>query len=215
VTSLPDRSEKDRVELDFQHALGPCLIATQGPVSAAAGETFARARELCERLGDAPEYLQVLHWLGTVRAVRGELRQSLDAIEAIIALAEAREDRPALLNSLRGSGLLLLMMGRLAQARDRTEKAVAAFNVTGDAERLLARAAGQDAGVASLSVMSWALWALGYADTAAEQMVTALHHADARHGVPIPALGGRPPIGRSGSSRCGILRISSPPVPVD
>jgi len=74
VTSLPDGSEKDRVELDFQHALGPCLIATQGPVSAAAGETFARARELCERLGDAPEYLQVLHWLGTVRAVRGELR---------------------------------------------------------------------------------------------------------------------------------------------
>jgi tetratricopeptide (TPR) repeat protein len=178
VTSLADGSEKDRIELDFQHALGPCLIATQGAVSGAAGETFARARELCEQLGDAPEYLHVLHWLGTVRAVRGELRQSLDAIEAIIALAEAREDRPALLNSLRGSGLLLLMMGRLAEARGRTEKAVAAFNVTGDAERLLARAAGQDAGVASLSVMSWALWALGYADTAAEQIVTALHHAD-------------------------------------
>jgi predicted ATPase len=51
---LPDSARKDRLELDFQFALGPCLIATQGPASNKAMATFARARELCERLGDPP-----------------------------------------------------------------------------------------------------------------------------------------------------------------
>jgi len=51
---LPDGARKDRLELDFQFALGPCLIATQGPASNETMATFARARELCERLGDPP-----------------------------------------------------------------------------------------------------------------------------------------------------------------
>jgi predicted ATPase len=52
---LADGARKDRLELDFQFALGPCLIATQGPASNKAVATFTRARELCERLGDPPE----------------------------------------------------------------------------------------------------------------------------------------------------------------
>src|SRR4029453_11361781 len=59
-----DGAEKDRLELDFQLALGPCLIAIQGPASNKAVATFARARELCERLGEAPRDLKRMFWLG-------------------------------------------------------------------------------------------------------------------------------------------------------
>jgi tetratricopeptide (TPR) repeat protein len=177
LTSSPESRTRDRDELDFQHALGPCLIATQGPISGAALETFARARELCERLGDAPEYLHVMNWMSIVRGVRGELPQSLEAIEAATPLAETRGDRPALVNSLRGAGLVLLLMGRLTESRDRSERAVATFTASSEDERRAARAAGQDAGVASLSVMSWALWALGLPDTAAGRMAAALGRA--------------------------------------
>ena len=52
---LPAGEGKDRSELDLQLVLGPCLIATQGPAASKAVATFARARELCERLGEPPE----------------------------------------------------------------------------------------------------------------------------------------------------------------
>ena len=53
TSSLPAGEGNDRRELDFQLILGR-LIATRGAEERA---TFARARELCERLGEPPEYL--------------------------------------------------------------------------------------------------------------------------------------------------------------
>ena len=60
---LPDSHAKDGAELDLQVALGPCLIATEGPISDRAVATFTRARQLCETLENRSEYLQVLYWL--------------------------------------------------------------------------------------------------------------------------------------------------------
>src|SRR6516164_2476737 len=51
LSSFADGATKDRLELDLQFALGPCLLATEGPRSAATAATVTRARELCERLG--------------------------------------------------------------------------------------------------------------------------------------------------------------------
>jgi predicted ATPase len=70
-------------------------------------------------------------------------------------------------------------MGRLTEALERGEEAVAAFDASGEAERLAARAAGQDGGVASLAIMSWALWPLGFPDAAAARIGTAIGRADA------------------------------------
>jgi class 3 adenylate cyclase len=92
---LPAGEDKDRSELDLQLVLGPCLIATRGPAASEAVATFARARELCERLGEPPEYLQVMFWLATVSVVRGELPQALEAVATLLSAAEARDDRPA------------------------------------------------------------------------------------------------------------------------
>ncbi|MGC1960052.1 MAG: AAA family ATPase, partial [Pseudolabrys sp.] len=90
---LPDSARKDRSELDLQFALGPCLIATQGPASNKTMATFTRARELCERLGDPPEQHQVMFWLTTASVMRGELPVAEETIAALLQLAEARDDR--------------------------------------------------------------------------------------------------------------------------
>lgn len=179
LTSFPEGSAKDRLELDFQAMLGPCLIATEGPLSGAALDTFARARDLCDRLDEAPEYLQVVHWLGMVRALRGELPQALEVHEAAIGRAQSRGDKPGFLNSARGSGLVLMLMGRLDEALDLGERAAATFEASSEAEQLAARAAGQDAGVANLAVTSWALWARGFPDRATARIGAALDRANA------------------------------------
>jgi predicted ATPase/class 3 adenylate cyclase len=176
---LADGARKDRVELDFQLALGPCLIATQGPASNKAMATFARARELCERLGDPPEQLQVMFWLTTASVIRGELPLAQETIAALLHLAEARGDRPALLNAMRGQAMIRLFMGHLTGAHEAIERAVESFEASSEQDRLAARAAGQDAGVADLALMSWALWLLGQADTAITRMDAAIQRADA------------------------------------
>ena len=176
---LPDGPRKDRLELDLQFALGPCLIATQGPASNKTMATFARARELCERLGDPPEQLQVMFWLTTASVIRGELPLAQETIAALLHVAEARSDQPALLNAMRGQAMIRLFMGHLTGAREAIERAVEAFNASSEEERLAARAAGQDAGVADLALMSWTLWLLGYADAAIARMNSAIARADA------------------------------------
>ncbi|MCK1296621.1 AAA family ATPase [Bradyrhizobium sp. 24] len=176
---LPDSERKDRLELDFQFALGPCLIATQGPASNKAMATFARARGLCERLGDPPEQLQVMFWLTTASVMRGELPVAEETIAALLQLAEARDDRPTLLNAMRGQGMIRLFMGRLTGAHEAIERAYDAFEASSEGDRLAARVAGQDAGVADLALMSWALWLLGHADTALTRVNFAIQRADA------------------------------------
>jgi class 3 adenylate cyclase len=177
VGRLLEGSQRDRRDLDFQFALGPCLIATQGPASGKAVATFVRARELCERLGDPPEYLQVMFWLVTASVVRGELPRAAEMIAPLLRLAQAHGDRPALLNAMRGEAMILLFMGRLADARKAIERAVETFNASDEADRLAARSAGQDAGVADLALMSWALWLLGDVDTAVTRMTAAFQRA--------------------------------------
>lgn len=176
---LPDSERKDRLELDFQFALGPCLIATQGPASNKTMAIFARARELCERLGDPPEQLQVMFWLTTASVMRGELPVAEETIAALLQLAEARDDRPTLLNAMRGQAMIRLFMGRLTGAHEAIERAYEAFEASSEEDRLAARVAGQDAGVADLALMSWALWLLGHADTALTRVNVAIQRADA------------------------------------
>jgi predicted ATPase/class 3 adenylate cyclase len=216
LAHLPDAPGKDRLELDLQFALGPCLIATKGPASNKAMATFTRARELCERLGDPPEQLQVMFWLTTASVIRGELPLAQETIAALLHLAEARGDRPALLNAMRGQAMIRLFMGHLTGAREVIERAVEAFDASSEDERLAARAAGQDAGVADLALMSWTLWLLGYADAAIARMNAAIARADAishphsqayacYYASILHALRGEIPTARSYAERCFIL----------
>jgi predicted ATPase len=213
VGQLPPGKGKDKSELDFQLVLGPCLIATQGPAATAAVATFARARELCERLGEPPEYLQVLFWLATVSVVRGELPQALEAVAALMSVAEVRGDRPALINAIRGQAMILFFLGRIVDACEAIEHAVEVFSAAQEADRMAARAAGQDAGVAMLALMSWVLWVLGDVDGAVTRMAAALERADAvqhahthayawYYASVLHALRGEPAIAQGYAERC-------------
>jgi class 3 adenylate cyclase/tetratricopeptide (TPR) repeat protein len=179
VRSISAGPERDRTELDLLLALGPCLIATQGPAAGDAVNAFTRARALCERLGDPPEFLQVMFWLTTSTVMRGELPLASETIVAVLDLAEARGDRPAMLNALRGRAMILMFMGNIVEAGKMIDRAFNVFKASNEADQLAARAAGQDAGVADLALMSWTLWLLGKPDAAKQRMNDALQRADA------------------------------------
>jgi predicted ATPase/class 3 adenylate cyclase len=210
---LPRSVEKDRLELDLQFALAPCLIVTQGPASTLTMTTFTRARELCERLGDPPEYLHVMYWLASAAAMRGELVRANETVAGLIALAEQRNDRAASLNARRGHALTLLLLGALVDSIDECRRAIELFVASNEAESIAARDAGQDAGAAARAVLSWGLWLHGEVDEAAEQLTTAIERADAvqhphtqayvfYYGSILHALRGEPAIAQSYAERC-------------
>jgi predicted ATPase/class 3 adenylate cyclase len=179
VHRLGPEAHTDRTELDLMMAMGPCLIATQGPAGSDAMAAFTRARALCERLGDPPEYLQVMFWLVTASVMRGELPRAQETIGALLERAEERGDRAAMLNALRGTAMILMFTGRITEADTTIERAFAAYSDSSEEDRLAARAAGQDAGVADLALMSWISWFVGKPDTAVEHITAALQRADA------------------------------------
>jgi class 3 adenylate cyclase/tetratricopeptide (TPR) repeat protein len=210
---LPTGEGTDKSELDLQLALGPCLIAAHGPAAGDALATFARARELCERLGQPPEYLQVIFWLATASVVRGELPQALEAIAGLPSAAEAHGNQPTLLNVIRGRAMILMFMGRIVEARETLERAAQLFSEIDEAGRTAARTVGQDAGVSILVFMAWVLWIMGQADEAVSRMTAALERTDVvRHAHTsayawyyasvLHALRGEPAIAQSYAERC-------------
>ncbi|MGA7490367.1 MAG: adenylate/guanylate cyclase domain-containing protein [Xanthobacteraceae bacterium] len=210
---LPASEGRDQSELDLQLVLGPSLIATHGPAASKAVATFTRARELCERLGEPPEYLQVMFWLATVNVVRGELPQALEAIADLPSVAAARANRPALINAVRGQAMILMFMGRVVEARETLERAAEVFNASEEADRMAARAAGQDAGVSMLVLAAWVSWILGEVDEAVSKMAAALERADELqhahthayawyYASVLHALRGEPEIARAYAERC-------------
>jgi tetratricopeptide (TPR) repeat protein len=120
-----------------------------------------------------------MFWLATAAVIRGELVRANETVIDLKEAARAQGDRPALLNARRGHGMILLFLGRLAEAITETEAALALFEESSAAERLAARAAGQDAGAAALALLSWALWLRGDADAAVDRINAALARADA------------------------------------
>ncbi|MGB8431306.1 MAG: AAA family ATPase [Pseudolabrys sp.] len=210
---LPAGEGKDRSELDLQLALGPCMSATHGPAASTVLATFVRARKLCERLEQPPEYLQVMFWLATASVVRGELPQALEAIAGLPKAAEARGNQAALLNGMRGQAMILMFMGRIVEAREALERAVEVFSTSEEADRMAARAAGQDAGVSMLVLMAWVFWILGQVDEAVSRMAAALERADAvqhahthayawYYASVLHALRGEPAIAQGYAERC-------------
>ena len=106
-----------------------------------------------------------------------------------------------------------MFMGRIVEARDAIERAVEVFSASEEADRLAARAAGQDAGVAMLALMAWVLWILGQVDEAVTRMAAALERADAVHHAHthayawyyasvLHALRGEPAIAQAYAERC-------------
>ena len=56
----PGDPERTQQELDLQIALGPALMATKGWAAPEVEQAYARARELCQQVGETPQLFPVL-----------------------------------------------------------------------------------------------------------------------------------------------------------
>ncbi len=161
VAELSDEPRWQR-ELSLSLGLGPALTAARGYGAPGVEETYTRALELCDQLGDAPERFWVLWGLGAYYQARGQHQEALLKGQELQQLAALQRELQA--EAQFGVGSSLFYLGQLNEARNELEKG-AAFFTNQIAEQNMSPS-GHHAGVMSLGYLAIVLWHLGFPDQA-------------------------------------------------
>lgn len=117
VALLPEGEQRWRAELGLLVTLAAGLLATIGNAAAETGAAYARARALCERLGDAATLVPVLSGLSTFHQTRQEFAAMRADAEELLRLGRERGDTGATVVGERSLGLCLFHRGELAAAQ--------------------------------------------------------------------------------------------------
>jgi predicted ATPase len=175
IETLPDTPERTQYELAVQATLGPVLMATKGFGAPEVGRAYARARELCQQVGETAQLFPVLYGVCVFQTVRADCQSARTLGEELLHLAEQEHDPALLVVAHNVVGVTLFFMGEIEAARRHCEQSVAHYDA--QQHRSLAIAYGRDPVMASLSFGALALWRLGYPEQALRQSQASVTHA--------------------------------------
>jgi predicted ATPase len=173
LRTLPDTPTRARHELEMQLTLGQALGNTKGFAAPETGHAFARARELCQQVGDAPRLFVILAGLRSFYWIRGELQTARRLAEECLALAQHQPDPARLLEAHQGLGITLYRLGELVPARAHLEQGIALYTPQQDQSLPLHA----PLGLRCFNYAALTLWTLGYPDQALMRLHEALAHA--------------------------------------
>ena len=92
LMTLPDSPERAQQELTLQTTLGPALMAVKGQGSLEVEHSYARARELCQQVGETPQHFPVLFGLWRSYFVRAMYPTARILGEQCLNLAKQAHD---------------------------------------------------------------------------------------------------------------------------
>src|SRR5262249_23568674 len=143
---------------------GRALIVAHGYAAPAVGETYTRARALCEQLDRPPEIVPVLYGQWVYHLLKGPLRQAREIAAQLLQQRAAGTDAAIKEFGHRVCGATCHHLGELLAARTHLEQALARFD---PAHRpFYMSVSPQDAWVTLQFYLSWNLLCLGYLDQA-------------------------------------------------
>ena len=172
LTALPDTSERTKQEIDIQLALGIPLIAVRGYASAETREAFSRARTLCLRLGDIPKYFQALFGLWGNCWMSGKNDEALRMADEFLSRSRALSDPVLPIVAHRVMGSTLLTIGDFQSSANHFDETIRLS--TGGGREPLYNLYMVEPRAASLLLLSWDLWFLGYPDRSLARVSEAL-----------------------------------------
>ncbi len=164
LATLPASAERDRQELRLQVKLGAPLLESRGYGDAEVQRAYARARELCQIVGDAPETFRAIWGLGVFYHARNELGTAVEMGQYLVDVAERAEDPALLISASVSVGCPQFWQGKFATCLEWMERAIALYEP--EQHRGLAYVYGECPGVASRVYAAMALWYLGFPDRA-------------------------------------------------
>ena len=162
VGTLPEGSDRFRLERALQTAKGRSLYVSQGWGAPETGRAYQRARELCLRFGDNTQLFSVLWGLRLFHRWRLELRTSREMENQLVSIAEEPNDPAMKLNAHGALGTTLLWIGELVAAREHFEQATNTGGAILNSLRVSTNDYDQMA--VSLSLSAWTVALLGFLD---------------------------------------------------
>ena len=172
LAPMSESPDRDQQELALQVALGLSLSSTKGYAAPEVEQTYSRARELCQHLGETADIFPVLRGLCTFYMVRGNQTIAHDLAEQCLRLARLTQNTAFLIEGYTALGYTLCYRGELDSSRVTLEQGLQHYFSSQD--QALTFLTPQDPGVACLSMLSFVLWLLGYPDQALRRSQEAL-----------------------------------------
>jgi class 3 adenylate cyclase/predicted ATPase len=181
---LPDTPERQRQELEFRTVLAVVLDAVKGFAATETGQAFARARELWERLGSPPEFLQVPFGQSLYHEARGEFDRAQRLNDDLQRLSRHRNDCAGLVLGHLATGRNLRFAGKFSLSRSHLEEMLSLYDPI--AHQLLVHHAGFHPQVNARAHLGLVLFCFGFPDQALAQIGAAI--AEARRLAHPPSL---------------------------
>jgi predicted ATPase/class 3 adenylate cyclase len=167
LRSLSESPERLQQELLLQSSLGTALLAAKGLPSLEVGRVYARARELCQQVGETPQFFRILYGLWVNYASRAEHATALELGKQCLQLAESAQDDALLLEAHHALGVGFCAAGEFSQGLEHLERVISLYNPRRHGSH--AHTYGHDPAAVCLIHAGWALWFLGYPQQALQK----------------------------------------------
>ena len=179
LPGLSNPSDRIRIEIELQIAIGTPLAATKGYGAPEVERAYARARELCRQLGDPLQLFPVLSALVLFYLVRGMVRNAQELSQQLLQLAEQSPKPGFLLEAEYLSGVTSYWCGEIASAHQHVKAAMAQYDP--EQHRELVFCYGEDPLIQPPFYHALLLWIMGYPEQARllNQSTLAQAHASA------------------------------------
>jgi TOMM system kinase/cyclase fusion protein len=159
LAQLPAIENRNHDELMLLVSLGAAQTATKGYGAPEVARTYARARELCESFGEAPQLFPSLRGLQSYYQVHGPLDAARDLGLQLLRLADRSDDNVLRVEAKRRVGWCLFCMGQMHEGSQLLDEAIALYDAA-NAHRH-AMLFGSDPKVLGLVNSAWLRWFIG------------------------------------------------------
>jgi class 3 adenylate cyclase/predicted ATPase len=172
LRQLPDTRERQRQELEFWSALGAVLIVVKGQAAREAGDAYAHALELWERLGSPSQFLHVPYGQSVYLMYCGELDRAMRLDQDLLHLSYQRNDSAGVMIGHYSSGRTQMYAGKFASSRSHLEEMLALYDPVSHGS--LVQQARFHLQAVSQAYLGIVLYCLGFPDQALAQSSAAI-----------------------------------------
>jgi predicted ATPase len=171
LRSLPETPERNQQELTLQLARGAALSMLKGYTASETEQTYSRARQLCQQVGDSPQRFAALAGLQRFYRSRTELKTAQELGEQLLKLAQSMRVPAFLLEAYGEQGTNLWYAGEFASALTHLEQGIAYYDPQKHHSHIVSY---WHPAVLCFSSAARASWFLGYPDQALRRNQQAL-----------------------------------------
>ncbi|MFY0563983.1 protein kinase domain-containing protein [Archangium lansingense] len=179
LRGMPDAERRRGEELQLLITLGIPLVQVQGYHTPEVEQTYARARELFQEVGEALPQLELSYWGPfAYYFARTEYSMAQELGERLVDLGHRQHSRELLVLGYRMVASCLFIHGRMREARDYIERALACSDFTLEEHRALAVRHWLNPRVSALAYAAFVLSPLGEVELASRYSQEALELAE-------------------------------------